>query len=185
MSTYCYWQHFLALEADFAATSRYVDFSPHNFKTFSIEYAKLLLAVGSEIDVLSKLTCKNLDRSAKRENIDHYRVCLTTHTEIASEKVFIPRYNLTFSPWSDWASQKNPDWWDSYNNVKHYRDLHFSEANLENCSNAISALFIIAIYCYEAEKSADSLEPYPILLHRQEEPGGILKESGYDIPPFK
>src|SRR2546428_5789614 len=42
MSTYRYWQHFLALEADFAATSRYVEFSQQNFPTYSIEYAKLL-----------------------------------------------------------------------------------------------------------------------------------------------
>lgn len=184
MSTYRYWQHFLALEADFAATSRYVDFSPDNYYVFSIEYATLLLAISSEIDVLCKLICKNLDRSAKRGNIGHYRACLTKHTQIASEEVFIPRYNLTFRPWSDWTSGKNPDWWDSYNNVKHHRDLHFAEANLKNCSNAISGLFVIVIYCHEAEKSADILEPYPILLHRQGEPGALLLQSGYDIPPL-
>ena len=77
MATYRYWQHFLALEADFAATSRYVEFSQQNFPTFSIEYAKLLLAVGSEIDVLCKIICKNLDTLAKRDNINDYRACLT------------------------------------------------------------------------------------------------------------
>lgn len=184
MSTYPYWLHFLALEADFTATLRYVDFSPDNYDVFSIEYAKLLLAIGSEIDVLCKLICKNVDNSAKRRNINDYRACLTAHTQIASEEVSIPRYNLTFSPWSDWASGKNPSWWQSYNNVKHHRDLHFPEANLENCSNAISGLFVIVIYCHKAEESRDSLEPYPTLLHREREPGHLLLESGYTIPAF-
>ncbi len=184
MGTYRYWQHFLALEADFAATSRYVEFSPQNFTAFSIEYAKLLLAVGSEIDVLSKLICKNVDSSAKRENMDDYRVCLAIHTQLALEEVLIRRYNLVFRPWSDWALGKNPSWWQSYNNVKHHRDSHFPEANLENCANAISGLFVIVIYCHKAEKSADSLEPYPILLGREREPGRLLLESGYSIPEF-
>lgn len=65
MGTYRYWQHFLALEADFAVTSRYVEFSQQNFATFSIEYAKLLLAIGSEVDVLCKIICEKLDNAAK------------------------------------------------------------------------------------------------------------------------
>ena len=65
MGTYRYWQHFLALEADFAATSRYVEFAQQNFATFSIEYAKLLLAIGSEVDVLCKIICEKIDSAAK------------------------------------------------------------------------------------------------------------------------
>ena len=184
MGTYHYWQHFLALEADFAATSRYVEFSPLNFAAFSVEYVKLLLAVGSEIDVLCKLTCKSVDSSAKCENIDDYRACLTAHTQIESEEVLIRRHNLTFRPWSDWASGKNPSWWRSYNRVKHERDSHFPEANLENCANAISGLFVIVLYCHKAERSTDSLKPYPMLLGREKEPGSLLQESEYYMPAF-
>lgn len=184
MATYRYWQHFLALEADFAATSRYVELSPQNFSAFSIEYAKLLLAVGSEIDVLCKIICENLDASAKRNNIDDYRACLTAHTQIASEEILIRRYNLSFQPWSAWTLGNNPSWWRSYNNVKHQRNSHFSEANLENSANAIAGLFAIVLYCHKAEQSIDNLEPYPILLGREREPGHLLFESEYSIPAF-
>ena len=184
MGTYRYWQHFLALEADFAATSRYVEFSPQNFTAFSIEFAKLLLAVGSEIDVLCKIICEKIDSAARRDNIDNYRACLTAHSQIASEEVLIRRYNLAFKPWADWASGQNPSWWRSYNNVKHERDSHFPEANLENCTNAIAGLFAIVLYCHKAEKSADSLEPYPVFLGREDEPGHLLQESGYAVPAF-
>jgi hypothetical protein len=128
MATYAYWQHFLALEADFAATSRYVEFSKQNFKTYSIEYAKLLLAVGSEVDVLCKVICEKLDPAAKRANIDNYRDCITAHCMIAPEEVFIRRFGLTFKPWDAWAHGKNPDWWGDYNDVKHHRHLYFGKA---------------------------------------------------------
>src|SRR5215470_8771174 len=125
MATYRYWHHFLALESDFAATARFVEFSQANFKIFSTEYTKLLLAIGSEIDVLCKIICSRIDSSAPRDNIDHYRACMTAHTQIASEEVFIRRYDLSFKPWSEWAAGKNPTWWRSYNNVKHHRDMRF------------------------------------------------------------
>lgn len=184
MATYRYWQHFLALEADFAATARYVEFASRNFATYSIEYAKLLLAIGSEVDVLCKIICEEIDSRAKRQNINDYRACIATHSQIAEEEVLIRRYGLTFKPWGAWATGKNPTWWTSYNNVKHERDTYFHEANLENCSNAIAGLFVVVLYCHKAEEGTDSLEPYPVLLGREPEPGRILLESGYDVPDF-
>jgi hypothetical protein len=184
VGTYRYWQHFLTLEADFAATARYVDFSPANFGTFSAEYVKLLLAVCSEVDVLCKIACQNLDSSARRANIDDYRACLTAHTQIASEEVLIRRYDLALKPWADWASGRNPSWWRSYNNVKHQRDAFFQEASLENCANAVAGLFVLVLYCHKAEGGSQSLEPYPVLLGREREPGHLLLQSGYEVPAF-
>jgi hypothetical protein len=83
---------------------------------------------------------------------------------------------------ADWASGKNPSWWRSYNNVKHQRDSYFPEASLDNCGNAMTALFAIVLYCHTAERSADALEPYPVLLGRDQEPGHLLLESGYSVP---
>lgn len=184
MRTYIKWQHFLALEADFAATSRYVEFSKENFGSYSIEFTKLLLAIGSEVDVLCKIICEKIDSEAKQDNIDDYRACLTAHTKIATEEVLIRRYGLTFRPWDEWSRDENPKWWRSYNNVKHQRDIYFPEANLKNCANAISGLFAVVLYCHKAEKSADRLEPLPILLGRECEPGALLLESGYSVPEF-
>lgn len=44
---------------------------------------------------------------------------------------------LSFKPWLNWASDKNPTWWQSYNKVKHNRDAHFDEATLKNALNAL------------------------------------------------
>ncbi len=184
MAAYQYWQHFLALEADFASTARYVELSKQNFATFSVEYAKLLLAIGSEVDVLCKVICEKIDSAARRGNINDYRTCITAHSQIASESVYVRRYGLDFTPWAAWASGRNPDWWRSYNNVKHERDSHFHEANLEHCSNAIAGLFVAVLYCHKAENSMESLEPYPVLLGRDQEPGYVMQENDYFVLNF-
>jgi hypothetical protein len=181
---YRYWQHFLALEADFAATSRYVEISTQNFATYSIEYAKLLLAVGSEIDVLCKVICETIDSAAKRNNIDDYRDCITAHCKIAAEEVSIGRYGLKFKPWDAWSRGVNPDWWKDYNGVKHYRHLKFDRANLENVANAICGLFVAVIYCHAAEKSTDSLIPRAVLLSDENGPAHLVYARDYCKPCF-
>lgn len=185
MATYPYWQHFLVLESDFALTARYVEFSKANFTTYSTEFVKLLLAVGSEIDIVCKVLCEKLGcRPGNRWNICEYRKCLTKHSRIAHETVLIRRYDLRFQPWFAWHSGTTPSWWVRYNDVKHERHQHFPFANLENCANAIAALFVLVIYCHKAEASNDSLEPLPMLLGRDQEPGNLRLRSGYQIPDF-
>lgn len=184
MATYPYWQHFLALETDFAATSRYVEFSEQNYGTYSIEYAKLLLAVGSEVDVVCKLICEKIDIAAKRANIDNYRDCITAHSNVVAEEVLINRFDLRFKPWDAWGRGVNPDWWGAYNDVKHFRHMHFGKANFQNVANAVSGLFIAVIHCHTAEKSTDSLTPRPILLSQDNEVAHLARTTTYRKPAF-
>ena len=185
MTSYPYWQYFLAIEADFAATTRYVEICSDNYNTYSIEYAKLLLASASEIDVLCKLLCEKLDPNARRTNIDDYRKCIVSHTALSDEKILVRRYTIELEPWKKWKEICNPLWWRSYNNVKHQRNQHYAEANLENCINSVAALFILVIYLHKAEQSNARLEPRPQLLGREREPGFMLLEDGYTVPDFQ
>jgi hypothetical protein len=50
----------------------------------------------------------------------------------------------------------NPDWWRSYNRVKHQRHSHFHEANLQNTINAVGALLIATVYYYKYAFSAEA-----------------------------
>jgi hypothetical protein len=118
-----------------------VEFAQPNFKTYSTEFTKLLLAIGSEVDVLCKIICERIDPAAKRGNIDDYRACIVPHNaRITTEEVLIRRYDLVFKPWDAWSRDQNPSWWRSYNNVKHERNAHYHEANLENCANAVGGM---------------------------------------------
>ena len=144
-----HWNYFVALERDLEAVSRYVEFCDPNFDTFSIELARLLFAAASEVDVVAKLLCENIDPGASRGNINDYKATLLSAIpELPDMEVFVSRYGLSFKPWSNWAGATNPDWWRSYNNVKHERNLHFNEATLKNALNALGALMIITFHYY-------------------------------------
>jgi hypothetical protein len=153
--------YFLALEADLARVSRYVEFCQANLGVFSIELAHLLLSAASEVEVMAKCVCKQLQPSARPDNINKYRSIL--HSAVRTGKindltgiqVAIPRYGMTFTPWENWFAPKNPDWWKSYNNVKHQRDAHFNEATLQHAVNAVAGLLILNYIYYRIELKLD------------------------------
>lgn len=180
-STRLHWNYFLALEKDLEVVARYIEFCPDNFDTYSIEFAHLLLSAASEVDTLAKCICAILAPNAKARNINEYRDIIKAaensetypfsvrgETRLLQESdkhrlsdlaVYVPRYRLKFVPWASWAEDKNPDWWGSYNRVKHERNRHFKEATLGNALNAIAALLTMNYaYCrYEVTKDRPTL----------------------------
>jgi len=172
-----HWNYFLALERDLEGVSRYVEFAKPNFAVYSIELAHLLFASASEVDIIAKLLCQTLAAAKPRENINDYRPILTAgFTDLVTKEVFVPRYGLTLTPWYNWSGRTNPDWWKSYNNVKHQRDTHFQEATLHHALNALGALLIVTYFYYSyslsgvtgqrlaAKDTTRELEPQSTLL---------------------
>ncbi len=147
-----HWNYFLALEKDIEEISRYIEFEEKNFKTYSVQLAHILMAISSEVDVVAKALCKEIDYKLNPTNIGDYRKTIATKfSQMSEEPVNIPRYNLSFKPWESWAGDKNPDWWIAYNNVKHNRSAYFDSANLVNVLNAISGLFVMIVYLRKAQ----------------------------------
>lgn len=72
-----YWQYFVALEADLAATARFVEPTPANMACYSVEFARILLTAGSEVDVLCKVLCQEHQLPVRPVNIDGYRAAIT------------------------------------------------------------------------------------------------------------
>ena len=144
-----HWNYFVALERDLEIVSRYIEFSEPNFQVFSIELAHLLFAAASEADVVAKLLCEHVSPAAPRGNINEYKeILLPEIPDLPATSVFVPRYGLTFEPWSNWVGPSNPDWWRSYNNVKHERAAYFHEATLKNALNALGGLLILIFHLY-------------------------------------
>ena len=128
---------------DAVRVSRYVEFHAANFQTYSVEFARLYLAAGSEVDVVGKQLCLKFDPTSKADNIDKYRKeILAKLPELPKVTVDLPRHALTFTPWKDWTAGRNPSWWRDYNSVKHERHVQFPKANLENTLNALAGLYI-------------------------------------------
>ncbi len=151
-----HWNYLIALEKDLEVASRYVEFCKSNYRVFSIEFAHLLFAAASEVDVVAKLLCERLDPAAPRQNINEYRaVLLAGFPDLPTFQVFVPRYGLTLTPWANWAGTSNPLWWRNYNNVKHQRNVHFNQATLKNALNALGALLILTFYHYSYELAAN------------------------------
>jgi hypothetical protein len=159
---YPHWQYFVALCHDLERVARYVEISKDNFSVYSIELARLYLAAGSEIDVVAKLLCQQVDSSAKLEGINTYRTTiLKKYPNMPSVEVILPRYEISFYPRQDWSKGSNPSWWKAYNNVKHERDKHYKAANLENTLSAIAGLLTFIGYLHSKELLGYQLMPQP------------------------
>jgi hypothetical protein len=59
---------------------------------------------------------------------------------------------------------RNPNWWRSYNDVKHERQGHFASANLGNALDAMAGLFVLVSYLCEKELRACTALPWPQML---------------------
>lgn len=155
-----HWNFFIALEQDLETLSRYIEFTPSNYKTYSIELARLFLSASSEVDVVLKQLCLQIDGSTSINNMGDYREFVRTAvSEMVTEKVRIDRFGLEFCPWENWIKDENPNWWRSHNNVKHHRDEYFDEANLQNTLNAVGGLLISNVYYYSRILSGDAEDP--------------------------
>ena len=160
-----HWNYFLALCDDTVGASRYVEFHAENFKTYSIEFARLYLASGSEVDVVAKQLCLKCDAASKADNINAYRATiLAKFPDLPCVRVDLPRFVISLTPWKDWATTgQNPFWWHCYNEVKHKRDVHFQKANLENTLNALAGLYVLLTYLYGNELATEGFIPMPTL----------------------
>jgi hypothetical protein len=186
---YLYWQYFVALESDLEATTRYVECCEENYNTYSVAYAQIILSAGSEVDVVSKLLCNNVQPKSKAKNIDDYRNILPSNIQpLHYLKILIPRYDLSFTPWDSWVSDKNPDWWKLYNNIKHQRHKFYKEANLKNALFSVSGLFCLVLYYYHKELRANFLQPWPKLLTINPDWNPRLRDDlrpGFILPEFQ
>jgi len=153
-----HWDYYLGLEADVMNVARYIEFDKSNFETHSIELSQLLLASSSEVDVVMKGLCRLIDPDEKAKNIYGYKKVVKKHLpNIPSQEVKSSRYELVLKPWTNWEGDKNPDWWLSYNKVKHERTEHYKKANLQNVLNSVAGLLVAnihynhALFCSEHE----------------------------------
>ena len=164
-----YWDYFLELEEQLLETKRYVDFDQTNERTYSIEYLKLYQAVCSEIDVVAKEIASDLNVKFKVDsgtNITKWGYELQQQFPTIKIKKVLFNEGCSVTPFENWEYEwaiskdgkrylrlvqgmSNPEWWTSYNKVKHQRiglvtgTKYFQLANQKNLISAFSALFLL------------------------------------------
>lgn len=151
--TSIHWNYFLAIENDFEKISRYVEFTEDNNATYSIEFARIIMASTQEIDGIMKKICNLLSPHSESNNINEYKAIIKVHfSEFISEEVYLTRFGMSSRPWINWLQDENdnnPDWWKANNKIKHDRTENFEKANLKHAFNAVGGLLIATLYYYK------------------------------------
>lgn len=156
-----YWRNYILLEKEFTETLEYITLDVDNYNVYSSRYIKLLLQIGSEIDINAKLLCKQYNTQSQAKNIDHYRNEITyNEVDFCNTKIDIIQHcNISsFMPWESWNQNVNPNWWTAYNKVKHERfqtgnidgntKKYYKFADLGHTLFALGGLYQLLIYRY-------------------------------------
>lgn len=156
-----YWKNYILLEKEFTETLEYITLDADNYDVYSPRFIKLLLQIGSEIDVNAKLLCTQYDAQSDAQSITDYRnIIKGNEVDFCNTKVNIIQHSdiPSFIPWESWKQNLKPDWWIAYNKVKHERfqigDIggnikeYYKFANLKYTLFALGGLYQVLIYCY-------------------------------------
>lgn len=154
-----YWRQYIMLEKEFVQTELYVSIHQDNLATFSAAYIKLLLQIGSEVDIVAKQLCKLYDPKFNKRTIDKYGECIRAGApDFIVTYVLAEIYGMKLTPWSDW-NLHSPYWWNAYNGNKHNRNetetinkmkkQNFKFANLQNTLDALAGLFQLNMIIFE------------------------------------
>jgi hypothetical protein len=141
-----------ALSNDLMQLSRFLQFDARNFKAFSLENSRLLLASCTEIDSLLQQLCSHLKPGKRVKRIDKYlEIAEELFPELIEATGFVGSYGISLTPWIEWkeSKDKGPSWWRAHQLVKHNRHQSFEQASLENVLNAAAALEIVLMIYYQ------------------------------------
>lgn len=150
-----YLNHYLLLEEDFKTTTEYVTLCKDNYSTYSTAYLKLLLTIGSEIDVMLEFLAKLYEPTTKEKGFGCSKILLKHETDIKSLEILVRNEDFSVFPWD---CTSIPEWWTAYNEIKHnrYEDAimfnsakkYYQFANLQNVLNSLAALLSLELYAY-------------------------------------
>ncbi|PAY01189.1 hypothetical protein CKO50_11500 [Pseudoalteromonas sp. HM-SA03] len=159
-----HWRYYLSLESDVYALSRYIHFAPDNFKTYSIELAKLYLAICAEVEVVLKEICDICpNKKGKNTNINNYRQWIVENQQgLITEQALSFEFELQYVPWKAFEEGRSPSWWSDYNKVKHERREHFHKANLGNVLESLAGLYIVNLYLERVLSERSGYSHFPI-----------------------
>ena len=156
-----YWKQYIQLEKEFSVTANYVAVDSINYNTYSDAYLKIILQVGSEIDICCKLLCDLLGERIKNNGgINKYRDYITAHIkDFPNIRIDEKLSGIRLYPWKEWKIENRvPIWWTVYNKIKHHRvsigDIsgvkqeYYKFANLKYALYSLAGLYQLMIYSY-------------------------------------
>ena len=136
-----YWKYYLMLEGKFLNSLNFVMLATDNFGTYSFEFVNQLLTIGSELDVMMKLT-SGFQATDRKTISDYAPIILQKLPNITSQEVKVQGLECAIKPFGNLNTQtpSNLKGWQAYNDVKHIK-----EAKLEYVLNLLACLYILEI----------------------------------------
>jgi hypothetical protein len=180
------WYFFLALETDLDATARYVEPAEANDGTYSIEFARILMAAAAEVEVVACALAREVSMLPSQPTINDLRVVFHKHyPKLPQMEISVPRAPRKLRPWSAWSGEGNPDWWSAHNRVKHDRHIAFEKATLAHALNAVAGLLCLQLYVHHELYNRGSLEPWCRLLSLEGHYETVVEGEGGILPDFQ
>lgn len=183
------WDEYKSLEEDVINYLRFVPLADEHDNVWSLHLGDLLIRIGSILDSffrraifsheLDTATNINMHRTinALKINMGTYREIFDSFYGLSSKKIYELRTFKSLTPFSNWSSNKSPEWWEAYNNVKHDRFKNKKEATLKTTLNALGGLFLLniihletmpALVDYNIIKSPYTKDSFKELLSKKE-----------------
>lgn len=135
---------FKNIEKDLIDLFRYIEPDSNNNKVFSHRIYELLLRTCTEVEANCKGILKANDYNVKKWDMMKYRK-INEATKLSEYSVIIKRWRrkeLILKPFENWRDENLPlKWYQSYNDVKHNREIEFEKANFENLILSLAGLF--------------------------------------------
>jgi hypothetical protein len=168
----CFWELYRDLEHQFRSFLEYVPYLPGNEKTYSFKLLNLILSIGGHVDSAFKQMaeypdfaydgdCQEIAKLVKKseENVRKGKGPITVKISlplkafddlygISEERILFKRLPkrefvqpfLPHNPKTD-----APEWWETYNGLKHHLSRHIKNANLVNALNALAGAFLLNV----------------------------------------
>lgn len=160
-----YWPIYQNLENELLNITNYIKFEDKQLTVYSDMLLNLLFRISIEIESISKdLYLSNGGKNFEKENEMFFdTTCLDfleNKWELSKKVVRIVNSNMLFSEkFSKLTPLKKANkrgssgskWKKAYQAIKHNRAKNYELGNLENCINALAALFILNIYYKDNE----------------------------------
>jgi len=161
------WYKYKRLENDFLNATLYFPLEKRYKEIWSEHFGDLIVRVGNSVDSFFRIMLKDksfdvyphvsaLKRSRGRRDVTFFRDFFEPIYNLSGADVQVA-YGLTFyetkcSPFKEFKNNEIPEWWTSYNHIKHEWFDRMQEATLENTVKALAGLFVLNILHKESQR---------------------------------
>lgn len=144
----------MLIESDLVRLFEYIEADAKNFPCYSFQIHSLIVRTCIEIEAnFRAILSENGYKKSGNWNITDFRKVESTH-RLSEYRVKVPDFtdgSHFFVPFSGWMEAPQPEWYTTYNSVKHDRHHAFASANFETLLNAVSALFALLASQFHTE----------------------------------